>query len=123
MAALISVIVATYNREDALEAVIRSLARQTDQDSEVVVADDGSAAATGQLAEAWKAKVGHRLEHVWHEDRGFRLAEIRNRAILAARGDYCIFLDGREGFLLAVAIAEGSYYRYMKAWLQGRGRD
>jgi glycosyltransferase involved in cell wall biosynthesis len=27
------------------------------------------------------------------------------------------FLDGREGFLLAVAIAEGSYYRYMKAWL------
>lgn len=28
------------------------------------------------------------------------------------------FLDGREGFLLAVAIAEGSYYRYMKAWLR-----
>src|SRR5262249_30721817 len=25
------------------------------------------------------------------------------------------FLDGREGFLLAVATAEGSYYRYMKA--------
>ncbi len=32
------------------------------------------------------------------------------------------FLDGREGFLLAVAIAEGSYYRYMKAWLQARRR-
>lgn len=28
----------------------------------------------------------------------------------------CGFLDGREGFLLAVANAEGSYYRYMKAW-------
>ena len=26
------------------------------------------------------------------------------------------FLDGREGFLQAVANAEGSYYRYMKAW-------
>lgn len=33
------------------------------------------------------------------------------------------FLDGREGFLLAVANAEGSYYRYMKAWLAGRRRD
>ncbi len=33
------------------------------------------------------------------------------------------FLDGREGFLLAVANAEGTYYRYMKAWLKGRGRD
>jgi glycosyltransferase involved in cell wall biosynthesis len=30
------------------------------------------------------------------------------------------FLDGREGFLLAVANAEGSYYRYMKAWLKAR---
>ncbi len=30
------------------------------------------------------------------------------------------FLDGREGFLLAVANAEGTYYRYMKAWLKRR---
>jgi glycosyltransferase involved in cell wall biosynthesis len=94
VAELISVIVTTYNREDALEAVLRSLARQNDPDFEVVVADDGSAATTGQLVEAWKAKLGHRLEHVWHDDRGFRAAEIRNRAILAARGAYCIFLDG-----------------------------
>ena len=33
------------------------------------------------------------------------------------------FLDGREGFLLAVANAEGTYYRYMKAWLKGRKAD
>jgi glycosyltransferase involved in cell wall biosynthesis len=26
------------------------------------------------------------------------------------------FLDGREGFLLAVLNAEGAYYKYMKAW-------
>ena len=32
------------------------------------------------------------------------------------------FLDGREGFLLAVANAEGTYYRYMKAWLARRGK-
>jgi glycosyltransferase involved in cell wall biosynthesis len=32
------------------------------------------------------------------------------------------FLDGAEGFLLAVANAEGSYYRYMKAWLATRER-
>jgi glycosyltransferase involved in cell wall biosynthesis len=94
VAELISIIVTTYNRADALEAVLRSLACQTDQDFEVVVADDGSTAATGQLVEAWKAKIGHRLGHVWHDDRGFRVAEIRNRAILASRGAYCIFLDG-----------------------------
>jgi glycosyltransferase involved in cell wall biosynthesis len=32
------------------------------------------------------------------------------------------FLDGKEGFMLAVANAEGSYYRYLKAWLISRGR-
>jgi len=94
VAELISVIVTTYNREDALEAVLRSLARQSDQDFEVVVADDGSKPATAERLAAWKDKIGQRLEHVWHEDRGFRAAEIRNRAILASRGTYVIFLDG-----------------------------
>jgi glycosyltransferase involved in cell wall biosynthesis len=32
------------------------------------------------------------------------------------------FLDGPEGFLLAVANAENSYYPYMKAWLETRKR-
>jgi hypothetical protein len=31
------------------------------------------------------------------------------------------FLDGREGFVLAVANAEGTYYRYLKAWMATRG--
>ena len=40
------------------------------------------------------------------------------RAYILRRG----FLDGAEGFLLAVANAEGTYYRYMKAWLARRRR-
>jgi glycosyltransferase involved in cell wall biosynthesis len=32
------------------------------------------------------------------------------------------FLDGAEGFLVAVYNAEGTYYRYMKAWLATRRR-
>jgi hypothetical protein len=30
------------------------------------------------------------------------------------------FLDGREGFMLAVSNAEGVYYRYVKAWLSAK---
>ena len=105
MAELISVIVTTYNRDDALAAVLRSLARQTDRDFEVIVADDGSGPSTAALVEAWLARVGRRVAHVWHADEGFRAAEIRNRAILAAHGGYCVFLDGdcivRPGFVAA----------------------
>lgn len=94
MAELISVIVTTYNREDALDAVLRSLASQSDADFEVIIADDGSGPGTARTIAAWRGRAGRRLEHVWHADHGFRAAEIRNRAILSARGTYCIFLDG-----------------------------
>ena len=56
MSDLISVIVTTYNREDALDAVLRSLARQSDRDFEVVVADDGSTAATAAVIDAWNGQ-------------------------------------------------------------------
>jgi glycosyltransferase involved in cell wall biosynthesis len=91
---LISVIVTTYNREDALEAVLSALLHQTDRSFEVVVADDGSGPATAALIQRWQPRLGVPLAHVWQVDWGFRAAEIRNRAILAARGDYCVFLDG-----------------------------
>jgi glycosyltransferase involved in cell wall biosynthesis len=94
VAKLISIIVTTYNREDALDAVLRSLAQQSDAAFEIIVADDGSGPATAKLIESWRPKIDRRLEHVWHADRGFRAAEIRNHAILAARGAYCLFLDG-----------------------------
>jgi glycosyltransferase involved in cell wall biosynthesis len=102
---LISVIVSTYNREDALDAVLRALARQTDRRFEIIVADDGSGPATAAVVAAWAAKATVVVRHVWHEDRGFRLADIRNRGILAAAGAYIIFLDGdciaRPGFVAA----------------------
>jgi glycosyltransferase involved in cell wall biosynthesis len=91
---LISIIVTTFERPDALTMVLRSLAQQTDRDFEVVVADDGSGPDTAELVESWTARVGVPLRQVRHEHRGFRAGEIRNRAILASRGAYCIFLDG-----------------------------
>jgi glycosyltransferase involved in cell wall biosynthesis len=94
MAELISVIVATYNREDALAQVLRSLAYQSERDFEVLVADDGSQTATARVVIEWAARMPVPLRHVWHPDRGFRLAEIRNRAIRASAGTYCVFLDG-----------------------------
>ena len=42
MTELISVIVATYNRPDALDACLRALSAQSDRNFEIVVADDGS---------------------------------------------------------------------------------
>jgi glycosyltransferase involved in cell wall biosynthesis len=91
---LISVIVSTYNRADALDAVLRALSRQSDRHFEIVVADDGSGAATQQVVREWMAHATVPVKHVWHDDCGFRLAEIRNLGIRASAGRYVIFLDG-----------------------------
>jgi glycosyltransferase involved in cell wall biosynthesis len=115
MAELISVIVTTYNRQDALDAVLRSLSRQADAGFEIIVADDGSRPATARVVETWRERMPERLRHVWQEDRGFRAAEARNRAIAASAGSYCVFLDGdcvaRPDFVAAHrGLAEPGYF-------------
>ena len=90
----ISVLVATYNRPDALELVLQSLEEQTDKNFEVIVADDGSTDETKNLVNKYIQSSKTVIHHVWHEDQGFRLSKIRNLAIEYASGDYLIFLDG-----------------------------
>jgi len=91
---LISVVVSTYNRPDALERVLAGCIAQYDPSYEIIVADDGSAEATRAVIEQIAATTPLRIQHVWHEDDGFRLAAIRNKGIAQARGEYLIFLDG-----------------------------
>lgn len=91
---LISVILATYNRPDALNLVLQSLLSQTDQGFEIVIADDGSADETAKLIQTFLPNPLVQIKHVWQEDMGFRKAKILNAAIFDATGEYLIFLDG-----------------------------
>jgi glycosyltransferase involved in cell wall biosynthesis len=90
----LSVIVTTYNNPRALALVFAALARQTIQDFELLVADDGSAPETAALVARHAARSRAPVRHVWHPDRGFRKCTITNQAILAAAGDYLVFFDG-----------------------------
>nr|WP_295785366.1 glycosyltransferase family 2 protein [Rhodoferax sp.] len=91
---LVSVVITTYNRSDSLLAVLAGLARQTDRNFEVLIADDGSRAEhrssvlNAPLAQALRAT------HVWHPDVGFTASRVRNRGVAASRGEYIVFLDG-----------------------------
>jgi len=89
-----TLVVTTYNRKDALELVLRSALAQTEPPDEIIVADDGSNADTRALVEAIAASAPVPVRHCWHEDQGFRLAAIRNRALAMARGDYVVMVDG-----------------------------
>ncbi len=90
----VSVVVTTYNRPDALALVLDSLARQTLDSFDVVVADDGSRADTRALIDSRRATFPAPLIHAWQDDDGFRAARARNLALTHARGAYVVFLDG-----------------------------
>ena len=90
----ISFVVLTYNRTDALLAVLRSLAKQCGAKHQVIIADDGSRQDQVQMlfdnCPVFKCPV----LHVWHPDNGFTIARARNLAASHATGEYLVFLDG-----------------------------
>lgn len=90
----ISFIVLTYNRTDALLAVLRSLARQCNQNHQVIIADDGSRQEQVQMLFDRCPAFQCPVLHVWHPDVGFTIARARNLAASHATGEYLVFLDG-----------------------------
>jgi glycosyltransferase involved in cell wall biosynthesis len=90
----ISFVVLTYNRTDALLAVLRSLAKQCGAEHEVLVADDGSNNEQVNLLRQKCPVFNCPARHVWHSDTGFTASRARNLGAYHATGDYLVFLDG-----------------------------
>lgn len=86
--------VTTWERPDALAAVLGTIATQRETPDEVIVADDGSGPATRAVVTAFAARCGLPVGYVRQEHQGFRVARLRNLALAAARGDYVVLVDG-----------------------------
>lgn len=74
--------------------MLRAYRAQRDGDFELLVADDGSKEETRTVVDRFRGVAPFPVEHVWHEDAGFRLAAIRNRALARSTGEYVVFTDG-----------------------------
>ncbi len=90
----ISVIFTTYNSVAWLEKVLWGFHYQTDNNFEVIVADDGSREETKEAIERFKKNTHLEVQHVWQPDDGFQKCRIMNKALKAAKGDYVLFTDG-----------------------------
>ena len=71
-----------------------SVESQHTMPTEVIIADDGSTDETAVLVKQFQKNFPVPLHHVWHEDKGFRLAAIRNCGFAKASTDYIIQIDG-----------------------------
>lgn len=87
-----TLIISVYKNVTALAAILASLRRQTEQDIEVIISEDGCCPemATFIASYQWQWPV----QHLTQEDLGWRKERALNQAVLAAKTDWLIFIDG-----------------------------
>jgi glycosyltransferase involved in cell wall biosynthesis len=87
---LVSVIIPVYNRYEQLEEAVNSVLRQTMDDYEIIIVDDGS---KDERIEWFSVSNGLKYYKIEHSGMpGF----VRNRGFEIARGNYIAFLDSDD---------------------------
>lgn len=104
----ISFLIISYNEREYLQQAIESCLNQGIDDSEVIIADDGSNDGSIEILEAYARKHPQKVRYIVHDRSdaipGKIIAPIRvsngiKRALNIARGKYCRILAGDDYFL------------------------
>lgn len=90
---MISVIIPLYNKEKQIAEALRSVIKQTYQDFEIIVVNDGS--TDGSLEEA--SKVDDSRIKIYNQSNG-GVSRARNKGIELAKGEYIAFLDADDAW-------------------------
>ena len=97
-----SIIIPVYNRPDEVDELLDSLTRQTENDFEVIVVEDGSAIPCRDVCEKYAAQL--RILYFAKPNSG--PGQSRNYGVERAQGEYVLILDSDvvlpEGYLAAV---------------------
>lgn len=87
----------TYNRAKLLTRLYDSLKRQSWQDFEWIILDDGSADETKDIVSNWKKEVSFPIRYFWQENKGKHIAI--NRGVEMARGDFFAIMDSDDWYV------------------------
>ena len=90
---LFSVVVPVYNVEKYLRECVESILRQTFDDFELILVDDGSKDSSGAICDEYAA-TDNRIKVIDKENEGQAIA--RNLGIKIAKGEYLGFVDSDD---------------------------
>lgn len=90
---MVTFIVPIYNAAGFLDACIDSLSRQTEQDVQIILVDDGSTDGSLEIAQA-HAKQDSRVEVYRQDNAGQSVA--RNMGMTHAKGEFIAFVDADD---------------------------
>lgn len=89
-----TLIISFYNNFPFLKLVFGGLERQTVNNFEIIIADDGSNEECKRKILEYDMNSTLNIKHQWHKDKGWRKNRILNQAIVASKANYLIFTDG-----------------------------
>lgn len=98
---MVTIIVPVYNIKKYLPGCVQSLLRQSHEDLEILLIDDGSTDGGGALCDSLAAS-DRRITAVHKANGG--LSDARNAGLDRARGDWILFVDG-DDYLAPDAVA------------------
>ncbi|PYJ71675.1 MAG: hypothetical protein DME76_01130 [Verrucomicrobia bacterium] len=97
MQGLVSIVIPAFNRGFMIREALESILRQTYQDWEALIVNDGSTDDTSEVVKEYRRKDS-RIRLIEHDrQRGAQAA--RNTALRAARGKWIAFLDSDDRWL------------------------
>ena len=105
-APLVSVIVPVYKTEKFIHRCIDSVLNQTYSNWEMILVDDGSPDACGQICDSYAEKDG-RIHVIHQENQG--LSAARNAGIKICKGEWIYFLDS-DDFIVEDALEKMIFF-------------
>lgn len=91
---LVSVVMPAYNAAGTIDSAIASVLRQSWRELELLVVDDASSDATGEIVRGWAAR-DPRVRFL-PQSRNGGVSRSRNIGVEAARGEWIAFLDSDD---------------------------
>lgn len=110
---LISVLMPAYNHEKYVQSAIRSIIRQSYQNIELLVLDDGSSDSTREKIETLRSECSDRFVRVWYKTRENKgRCQTLNELLYEAKGEYIYMIASDD---MAIPHAIEKLYVFLSA--------
>ena len=88
----VSLIISVYKNTEFLDAVLKSVEKQTFRDFEVIISEDGESEEMRRYLSGLESDLPR--QHLTQPDVGWRKNQALNRAVRASKADWMVFVDG-----------------------------
>lgn len=112
---IFSILIPVYNTEKYLQGCVQSVLQQTEQDFEIILANDCSTDGSGLLCDELSEQYSSKIR-VIHNDKNYGLLMTRRKLFAAANGEWVLCVDSDD-------LLENTALEKLKAVIESESPD